>query len=116
MGNIGTLNSASLTANFSAATVNVAANVTIPYDNVTFNGSATNLPIKQGTYFEAGGGNGTLGTLTCTGAGCGASTAGHAVGVFTQSGTGAALSYGFETGPTAGSPIVVVGGVVAFHR
>jgi len=118
LGNLGTLNSASLAANFSAMTVNVAASVTVPAANVTFNGSATGVPIQQGTFFEVGAKNGTFGTLTCTGTGCGpaTATAGKAVGVFTQSGIGAALSYGFETGSVIGSPTTVVSGVAAFHR
>ncbi|HEU0234106.1 MAG TPA: FecR family protein [Gallionella sp.] len=115
LGNLGTLNSASLTANFTAMTVNMAASVTVP--GVTFNGSAAGVPIQQGTFFEAGGG-GAFGTLTCTGTGCGpaTATAGHAIGVFTQAGLGAAVSYGFETGTAIGSPTTVVSGVAAFHR
>ena len=115
LGNVGTLNSASLTANFSAMTVNTAVNVTVA--NTTFNGSATGLPILQGAVFQVGSGNNTsYGTLTCSGTGCGAVNAGQAIGVFTQAGLGAAVTYGFQTGPSLGSPTSVVGGVVAFHR
>ena len=115
LGNVGTLNSASLTANFSAMTVNTAVNVTVA--NTTFNGSATGLPILQGAVFQVGSGNNSsYGTLTCSGAGCGAVNAGQAIGVFTQAGLGAAVTYGFQTGPSLGSPTTVVGGVVAFHR
>ena len=114
-GNMGTLNSATLTANFTAMTVNVGANVTV--SGTTFNGSATGVPIQQGTYFEAGNGVGTqIGTLTCTGCAAGAVNSGHIVGAFTQNGIGAGVSYGFETGPSAGSPTKVISGVAAFHR
>ena len=97
-------------------TVDVAANVSVPASAVTFNGSATGVPIQQGAYFDVGPTGVPAGTLTCTGAGCGASTDGHVMGVFTQSGLGAAVSYGFETGASPGSPTTVVSGVAAFHR
>lgn len=93
-------------------TVNMAANVTVA--GTTFNGSATGVPIQQGTFFDAGGG-GAFGTLTCTGV-CGAVNAGHTIGVFTQAAVGAAVSYGFETGSAIGSPTTVVSAVAAFHR
>ena len=114
LGNVGTLNSASLSANFSAMTVNTAVNVTVA--NTTFNGSATGVPILQGAVFQVGSGNNSsYGTLTCTGT-CGTVNAGQAIGVFTQAGLGAGVTYGFQTGPSLGSPTTVVGGVVAFHR
>ena len=119
LGNVGVLNSASLTANFAAMTVNLAASVTVPNvvtGGVTFNGSATGVPIQQGTFFEVGNNQTNLASLTCTGTGCGVANAGHAMGVFTQAGLGAAMSYGFQTGPTLGSPTTVVSGVAAFHR
>jgi hypothetical protein len=114
-GNVGTLNSASLTANFTAMTVNMAASVSMPADNVTFNGSATGVPIQNGMIFQSNKG-GNFGTTTCAGSGCGAVTVGNGAGVFTQGGVGAALTYGFQTGSSYGSPTTLVGGVTAFHR
>ncbi len=111
-GNVGTLNSASLTANFSTMTVNIAASVTVPYDGITLNGSATGVPIQNGMTFDT---KGTSGTTTCTGS-CGSVNAGRAVGAFTQNALGAAVTYGMQTGSTLGSPTYVVGGVIAFHR
>lgn len=110
-GNVGTLNSASLSANFTAMTVNVAANVSIPAANVTFNSSATSVAIQNGMVFNA-----NSGTTTCAGAGCGAVNAGSVLGIFTQGGVGAAVTYAMQTGSALGSPTTVVGGVAAFHR
>lgn len=112
LGNMGTLNSASLSANFTAMTVNMAANVTVA--NTTFNGSATGVPIQNGMVFGTDKG-GTY-SATCSGSCGGGVVAGNAVGVFTQAGLGAAVTYGFQTGPSIGSPTTVVGGVAAFHR
>jgi len=112
-GNVGTLKSESLTANFSAMTVNVAASVSMPADNITLNGSATGVPIQNGMTFDT---KGTSGTTTCTGSGCGSVNAGRAVGAFTQNALGAAVTYGMQTGNSLGSPTFVVGGVIAFHR
>ncbi len=58
-GHVGTLNSASLAANFSARTVDTTINVGI--NGQTWNGSATGVPIYRDQYFSAYAGNGVAG-------------------------------------------------------
>ena len=110
-GAVGTLNSASLSANFTAMTVNMAVSATVA--GTTLSSFASGVPIQNGMVFDSN--KGGVGTVTCSGS-CGGVTAGNAVGVFTQGGIGAAVTYGMQTGPSLGSPTTVVGGVVAFHR
>lgn len=116
-GGVGTLNSASLAANFTAQTVNVGVNVTTPYAG-NLVASGTNIPIEQKSFFGAStanminGGN-NLGSLTVTcGGGCGAATvSGELGGVFVGTGgIGAGMVYSMQKGA------VIVNGVAAFHR
>lgn len=116
LGNIGTLNSATLTANFTAQTVDVGVNVTVNSSNMV--AQATGVPIIQRAAFNADstipvGSSGNL-TVTCSGT-CGSSTAGQIVGGFGGSGgTGAAIMYAMQRigGTSPGS----ISGVAAFHR
>lgn len=115
-GGVGTLNSATLTANFSAQTVNVGLNVTTPNaGNMVASGS--NIPIEQKSFFNASTANfpngGNPGKLAVTCTSCGAGTPmGQVGGVFSGSGAiGASMTYGLRTGSG-----VSVNGVTAFHR
>lgn len=118
LGGIGTLNSASLSANFTAQTVNIGLNVTTPNAG-NLVASATNIPIEQKNFFSAatanspnGGANLGLLTVTCA-AGCGtaAAVSGNVGGVFVGAGgIGAGMAYGLSNGS------VNVNGVAAFHR
>ncbi|MDD2720859.1 MAG: FecR domain-containing protein [Gallionella sp.] len=111
LGGVGTLNSASLTANFTAQTVNVALNVTTPNaGNLVANGAA--IPIEQKSFFNASTANSAqgsnLGLLTVNGTG---TTSGNLGGVFVGTGgIGAVMLYGLQNNA------VQVNGVVAFHR
>lgn len=117
LGGVGTLNSASLSANFTAQTVNLGVNVTTPNAG-NLVASGTNIPIEQKSFFGASTANvingGTnLGSLTVTcPAGCGAATvSGEVGGVFVGTdGIGAGMVYGLQKGT------VIVNGVAAFHR
>jgi hypothetical protein len=103
LGNVGTLNSASLTADFTAKTVNVGVNATVNSVNYVANGS--NLPIINTVFSK----NNGLGTFTATANGV--ATTGNVGGSFTgTTGNGALVIYGFLNGTT------VVNGVAAFHR
>lgn len=113
---VGTLNSATLTANFTAQTVNVGLNVTTPNaGNMVASGS--NIPIEQKSFFNASTANfpngGNPGKLAVTCTSCGAGTPmGQVSGVFSGSGAiGASMVYGLRTGSG-----VIVNGVTAFHR
>jgi hypothetical protein len=119
LGGVGTLNmnGTTLSANFTAQTVNIRVDVTTPNaGNLVATGN--NIPIEQKSFFGAatanslnGGPNvGTL-TVTCPG-GCGGSVvSGHVGGVFTGTGgIGAGMVYGLQKGT------VFVNGVTAFHR
>ncbi len=117
LGGVGTLNSATLTADFTAQTVAVSMNVTTPNaGNLVAAGAG--IPIEQKSFFNAGTANapngGTnLGSLTiaCP-AGCpGAVLSGHLGGVFVGAGgIGAGVAYGMQ------KDTVIVNGVAAFHR
>lgn len=109
LGNVGTLNSATLTADFTAQTVSLGVNATV--NGATLNAAAASAPIIQKTAFYASTQDPATGlAVTCTGATCGA-TSGIVVGKFTGAGaTGAAMSYGLQNGSST------VSGVVAFHR
>ncbi|MDD2894288.1 MAG: FecR family protein [Halothiobacillaceae bacterium] len=103
LGNVGTLNGATLQANFTAMTVNVGVNATVGATNYVATG--TNLPIQQ-TIFGDGNGGGTF-TATANGT----AIQGGLGGAFTGIGaTGAGIVYGFQNGSTT------VNGVAAFHR
>ncbi|HEY0665530.1 MAG TPA: FecR domain-containing protein [Gallionella sp.] len=116
LGNAGTLNSATLSANFTAQTVNVGVNVTVA--GATMAGTAANVPIIQNTAFYADSINPATSAshlaVTCTGT-CGTSTQGVILGGFTGTGaTGAMMTYGFENTQTTGTQ--VISGVAAFSR
>jgi hypothetical protein len=112
LGNVGTLNSASLTANFTAQTVDVGVQTTIASSTLTAN--ATAVPIIQRTAFAAGPNMPVNLSVTCTGA-CGTTQQGAIVGGFTGAGaTGAAMMYSLEK--VGGANASITSGVVAFHR
>lgn len=111
-GNVGTLNSASVTANFSAQTASAALNlafstadvVNISARDLNITASTPNVPLMRdgsagGLFFEA------PGVISCTGANCapggyvgevGGTFGGTATGTV---GTGVGLSYGFVPAP-----------------
>lgn len=117
LGGVGTLNSASMTANFTAQTVSVGLNVTTPNAG-NLVASGTGIPIEQKSFFNAGtanapNGGANLGSLTVTcPAGCGAAVvSGHLGGVFVGAGgIGAGVAYGMQ------KDAIIVNGVAAFHR
>lgn len=117
LGGVGTLNSASMTANFTAQTVSVGLNVTTPNAG-NLVASGTGIPIEQKSFFNAGtanapNGGANLGSLTVTcPAGCPtAVVSGHLGGVFVGAGgIGAGVAYGMQ------KDAVIVNGVAAFHR
>jgi len=119
LGGVGTLNSATLSANFTAQTVSVGLNVTTPNAGNLI-ASAANLPIQQKSFFDAATagavqGGGVPGSLTITcGAGCTGTPQGQLSGVFAgPGGLGTAVLYGFAAGA---SNTTIVNGVAAFHR
>jgi hypothetical protein len=112
LGNVGTLNSATLAANFTAGTVNLGVNTTVA--GATLNATATNAPIIQQTVFYASSQEPAASTsyltVACTGT-CGATTGGTVIGKFTGTGAiGAAMTYGLQNGAST------ISGVTAFHR
>ncbi|MDO8631099.1 MAG: hypothetical protein Q7R41_11465, partial [Phycisphaerales bacterium] len=130
LGNVGTLNSASLTANFTAQTVDAGVNVSFPTRNLTLDANAHNVPI-DGMGFKAAAQSPYAPTVNCTGSGCSLSApsgySGDIRGVFTASasagattgavGTGAGMMYAltpgivgtnFSTPPTPGSISVTI--------
>lgn len=114
MGGTGTLNSASLSANFAAQTMSLGLNVTTPNAGNLI-ASAANLPIEQKSMFNAstvGAQQGSNpGSLTVTGSMAG-TPQGHIGGAFVGAGgIGAAMVYGLVSGNG-----VIVNGVTAFHR
>jgi hypothetical protein len=103
LGNVGTLNSATLQANFTAMTVNAGVNATV--NSVNYVATGTGLPIQQAIFGNNNGG----GTFTATANGT--TINGSLGGAFTGAGaTGAGMVYSFQDGST------VVNGVAAFHR
>ena len=114
-GAVGTLNAASLSANFTAQTVNAAVTATV--GQRTWTASASNMPILAGIGFEAQrklDGTGTL-SVGCAGTSCtAAQMAGSIIGGFTgTTGQGAGLAYTLNTGGVSG---ITTGGVAAFKR
>lgn len=114
LGNAGTLNSASLSANFTTQTVDVGVNVTVA--GTTLGASATGVPIQQRSFFMAdsrlsGASNLAVG---CSGAACGTTNQGTLVGGFAgANGKAAGVTYGFtKVGTNAGA----VNGAVVFQR
>ena len=111
-GNVGTLNSATLTANFTTQTVNVGVQTTIA--GATLGGSASAVPIIQRTAFAAGPDMPVNLSVSCTGV-CGTTHRGTIVGGFTGAGaTGAAMMYALEK--VGGANASVTSGVAAFRR
>ena len=107
-GHVGTFNSATLNANFSARTVDLGVNFSI--QGQTWNASASSVPIYRDLVFSAmtgGGGIGLQGVsplqVSCT-PGCGQGASGQVDGFFTgRTGQGAGLLYnvGGSTGAVA---------------
>jgi hypothetical protein len=124
---VGTLNSATLSANFSARTVDTGVNLTVGPRAWTAN--AVNVPIIAGVGFEASRlfGSGNL-NVTCSGSGCNPSAgaiSGRITGGFSgPTGEGAGIAYSLNSASvfTTSPPIsaitqpVSVGGVAAFRR
>ena len=112
LGNVGTLNSATLTANFTAQTVDVGVQTTIA--GATLGGNASSVPIIQRTAFAAGPGMPVDLSVSCTGT-CGTTHRGMIIGAFTGAGaTGAAMMYSLEK--VGGANASITSGVVGFHR
>ncbi|MDD5385203.1 MAG: FecR family protein [Gallionella sp.] len=114
LGNVGTLNGATLSANFTTQTVAVWVNVTTAgAGNLIASGSA--IPIEQKSMFNASTAGAVQGSnpglLTVTGSVAG-TPQGHIGGAFAGAGgVGAAMIYGLVAGNG-----VIVNGVTAFHR
>jgi hypothetical protein len=115
-GAIGTLNSATLFANFLSRTVNVAVDATVGGRNWT--ASASNVNIIAGLGFEVAkriDGTGSL-AVSCTGC-VSTGTSGQITGAFTgATGEGAGIAYSLNSGGIPGGNGVTVGGVAAFRR
>lgn len=104
----GTLDAATLTADFSARQVNVGVTATVA--GTTLTGTANNLPLFDNAFHadSSGGGTGPL-NVGCSGT-CSTQTNGVITGHFTGNGAvGAGLSYSLGSGTT-------INGVVAFQR
>ncbi len=98
-GNLGTLGSAKLDADFGKMLVNasVAVSFNASSNTSSWNMSAGNVPIVKGGGFESVGA-----TVTCTGNSCGTQTYGAVSGAFIGNGApGAVLAYRMATGATA---------------
>jgi len=110
----GTLNSATLTADFTAHTVNMGVNVTVA--GATLDAVANNAPIIQRTAFYASSQEPPTSTshlaVTCSGgAACSTTVGGSVFGKFTGAeAIGAVMTYGLQNGNSA------VSGVAAFHQ
>jgi len=107
MGTKGTLNSATLSANFTTQKVNVSVGVSMPASAgaaaVQLNAVANNLPILPGANFKT-----NTPVVTCTG--CAGTATGNIGGQFSQGGMGAGVGYGLQNG------IQSINGAAAFHR
>ena len=120
----GTLNAATLVADFAAQTVNAGVNLTV--NGQTWAAGANAIPIQNRLYFEAGRSQSGGGNLNiCVGTTCGtatiptasnptAGTSGRLSGGFTgTSGQGVGMAYSLNQGGIAGT---TVSGVAAFKR
>ena len=109
----GTLNSATLSANFTAQTVNLGVNVTA--GGATLDAAAVNVPILQRSNFYTDSRMTGVGALAVTCAGtCGTTNHGAIGGGFAGAGGAVAgISYGFEKG---GVNAGTVSGVAVFQR
>ncbi len=112
-GNVGTMNTATLNANFTARTVDATVNVTLA--NRTWNASATGMAIYRDMIFSANTGPSPGGGLpaptqlmiTCT-PNCGSGFTGSLDGFFTgRTGQGAGVNYSINNN---------IAGAVAFRR
>lgn len=112
IGNTGTLNSATLAANFTQMTVDTSLNVSV--GSTTFDASASNIAIQANKTFTATS-NDAL-SVSCTGTGAGTTHSGSVSGAFHGSGgEGVGMVYSLNT--TDGSTIdTTVSGAVAFKR
>jgi len=111
-GGIGTLNSATLNADFSAKTVSVNLNTTVA--GTTLNGVANNMPIDV-IMFHAGPNSTAPMTVTCSG-NCGTAHTGGLGGTFVGTAAqAAALGYRMATSATA-STVNSANGVAVFRR
>ncbi len=124
LGNVGTLNSASLTAYFDQMTVDAGVNVSV--GTVTLDASASGIPIldasssfslnRDGPGFAAGLNEPTALNVTCSGAGCGTDNGGILGGGFIgPGGNGAGIAYSLNTND-GGSVDTTISGVAAFKR
>jgi hypothetical protein len=104
-GNIGTLNSASMSANFTAQTVDAAVNLSIA--SKTLGASAAGMPIS-GNFFST---PSPSSSVTCTGGTCAGSYTADVKGFF-AGGSAATAGYAYNI---AGSGDLIQG-VVAFQR
>lgn len=116
LGNSGTLDSASLKADFTNMTVDVGVQATV--NGTTLAASGSSVPI-QGPAFHAGGSGGAALTVTCSGT-CSSINEGELGGIFTSNQSsgavnGAALSYSMST-HASGQVGTVISGVAAFHK
>jgi hypothetical protein len=122
LGNVGTLNAATLVADFAAQTVNTGVNLTV--NNQTWAAGGSAIPIQQRQFFQAGGGTSGGGNLNvCVGTTCGTTTlptvsttntSGKIIGAFNgTSGQGLGMAYSLNQGGIAGT---TVSGVTAFKR
>jgi hypothetical protein len=105
-GNVGTLNSATLTADFAGAKVNSGVNVSFnsATNTSTWNLTANNIPLSGGdfkTNSSLNGANGLVNTVTCSGVSCSPISNGYLQGHFFAGAQGAILTYGMATGNTA---------------
>ncbi|MGP1678305.1 MAG: beta strand repeat-containing protein [Burkholderiales bacterium] len=120
----GTLNAATLVADFAAQTVNAGVNLTV--NRQTWAAGANAIPIQNRLYFEAGRSQSGGGNLNiCVGTTCGATTiptasnpstgaSGRLSGGFTgTSGQGVGMAYSLNQGGVTGT---TVSGVAAFKR
>lgn len=110
LGNTGTLNSATLTADFANAKVNAGVNVSFssPTNTGTWTMTANNVPLHGkdgfGSSTAMNGVGGIAHTAGCAGAACGSQTIGSIDGIFFGSGQGAAMRYGMATGTMSAGP------------
>jgi len=112
----GTLNSASLTADFTNMKVDVSINATVAA--TTLAATVTGMPIQSDTGFDSS--TGTSLSITCSGTcntGSGSVNTGNIGGIFTGStGNGAGVAYSLKNAAGTTSTGTVISGVAAFHR
>lgn len=112
LGNIGTLNSATLSADFTNMTVATGINATV--GTTTFNATSAATPIESGRYFNATN-NDSL-SISCTGTGAGTAHTGVISGAFYgEHGDGAGAAYSLNT-TDGGSINTTISGVAGFKH